>query len=311
MEQNYVRQANRVSVVSLIVNAILFAFKLVAGLLAASSAMVSDSVHSLSDCFSTIVVVIGIRLAGKKADREHPYGHERLECIAALILSAMLFATSFVIGYNAVKSVVAVASGAESEKSAYLPLALAAAILSIAVKFILYLYTQAKAKKLNSSALHGDALHHLSDSLSSIGSVVGVLGSLFGIAVLDPAASFIICVMIFKAALDICFMAVDQLVDKAADAATEEKIRNILSTSGGVKRIDVLRTRRYGNRIFVEIEIAVDARLKLITAHRIAEKAHLLIEEEIPEVKHCTIHVNPITDCGLEPDNHENPSQEW
>lgn len=311
MENNYVKQANKISVISLIVNAVLSAFKFFAGVIAGSSAMISDAVHSMSDFFSTIVVMIGIQLSGKKADKEHPYGHERMECLAALVLSAMLFATAIMVGYGAVTGIIGIINGEETEKSEFLFLALVAAVLSIVVKFALYLYTDIKAKKLKSTALHGDALHHLSDSLSSIGSVIGIVGSMSGVAILDPIASLVICLMIIKSAYDICAMAVNQMIDVSADDETIEKLTKTVIGVDGLQRIDVMRTRMYGSRLFVEAEIAVDSELSLIKAHMIAERVHEAIEEEFPEVKHCMVHVNPITSGGIEPDNHELPSDEW
>lgn len=228
MNNNYVKQANKISLISLIVNFILSGFKFFAGILSFSSAMISDAAHSMSDCFSTIVVMIGIHMSGKEADKEHPYGHERMECIAALILSAMLFATAIMVGYGAVTGIISIAKGEGGESSEFLPLALAAAIVSIVVKFILYLYTEVKAKKLKSTALHGDALHHLSDSLSSIGSVIGIAGSLLGAAILDPIASLVICLMIIKSAYDICAMAVNQMIDTSADDETVAKLENVV-----------------------------------------------------------------------------------
>ncbi len=311
MSSEYVKQADRVSFAGLLVNFILSAVKCAAGVLAGSAAMVSDSVHSLSDCFSTVVVIIGVHVAGKAADEDHPYGHERLECIAALVLSAMLFATAAGIGYTAVQSIISIVRDGAEEGSELLFLALAAAVLSIVVKFLMYLVTERQSKKLKSTALHGDALHHLSDSLSSVGSLIGVIGAMLGVAILDPIASLVICAMILKAAFDICSLAVGQLVDRAADEDTRRRIAAVIDGVAGVKRTDVLRTRCYGNRIFVEAEIAVDSELSLVAAHKIAESVHEKVENEVEEVKHCTVHVNPMTKDGKEPGNHEPPAHEW
>lgn len=311
MENEYVKKAKKVSFVSLIINFLLSAVKLVAGLLAGSSAMVSDSVHSLSDCFSTIVVIIGVSLGGRAADKEHPFGHERLECVASLILSAILFSTAFLLGESAVKSIVDIAKNGGTGSNDFIYLAIGAAVLSIVVKFALYLYTEKVAKATSSSALHGDALHHLSDSLSSFGSLAGLVGVMLNVPLLDPIASLVICVMIVKAGVDIALVAVNQLVDRSAGEKTEEKMKEIILAVPGVIQVDVLRTRLYGNRIFAEVEIGVSVEESFLASHQIAERVHFKIEREFPNVKHCMVHANPVLRNGVEPNNHEDPSHEW
>lgn len=306
----YMRTAKRISLLNLIFNSVLSAFKFTAGALSGSGAMVSDAVNSMSDAFSSIVVIIGIRISLKRADKEHPYGHERLECVAAFILSAVLCATALMIAYDGVKNIIAIIEGEYAFSAQFLPLALSAAIFSIALKFVMFIYTERGAKKINSSALHGDAINHLSDSLSSAGSLIAIIGGLCGVPVLDPIASIVICGFILRAAYGICSTAVNQLVDRAADEKIEKRMREIALSTDGVKKVDVLRTRMYGNKIFVEAEIAVEASAPLIKAHKIAENVHERIESEFPCVKHCMVHVNPWLN-GVEPDNHESPDSEW
>lgn len=304
-QNNYVAEVNKVSYVTMIGNVVLSAAKLLGGIFASSSALISDAVHSMSDCFSTVVVLIGVRIAGKKSDKDHPYGHERMECIAALALAALLVATAFLIGYEGIQSVIRIAQGEGVTKPGVS--ALIIALSSVLFKGWMYFYTERYAKKLRSTALHGDAVHHLSDSLSSIGAIVGIGGSMLGIAVFDPIASLVIALFIVKAAWDILRSAVDQLVDKAADEETEEKLRRTVESVEGVIRVDVLRTRQYANKIYVDTEIAVDPSLTLLQAHRIAEKVHESVEHGTDEhVKHCMVHVNPAT----EEDNHEAISTE-
>ncbi len=304
-EKSYLKQVNTVSFVTLAGNVILSAAKLVGGIVASSSALISDAVHSLSDCFSTVVVLIGVRAATKKSDKEHPYGHEKMECIAALALAALLIATAGWIAYGGVATVVKIAQGYTPSKPGMGALFIAAS--SILLKGWMYFYTEHYAKKLRSTALHGDAVHHLSDSLSSVGAIAGIGGSMLGLSVADPIASLVIAIFIFKAAWDILRVAVDQLVDKAADDETETRIKEEACKVPGVVRVDVLRTRQHANKIFADMEIAVSADLSLVEAHRIAEAVHERVEHEIGEnVKHCMVHVNPAT----EEDNHETPVSE-
>lgn len=287
---NRTKAAYRVSWLSIAANLFLSAFKLLAGILAHSGAMVSDAVHSASDVVSTFIVMIGVRLSSRDSDREHPYGHERLECVAAIILAAVLLATGVMIGREGVQRI-------SSMQSAALPvpgvLALAAALVSIAVKEAMFWLTRAAAKKLDSDALMADAWHHRSDALSSVGALVGIAGARMGLPVLDPLASIVICVFIAKAALDIFRDAVEKMVDHSCDEATENAIRDTALAHEGVRGVDRLMTREFGSRIYIEMEIAVDGTLPLTEAHDIAERVHDEIEAAFPKVKHVMIHVNP------------------
>lgn len=282
--------AMRVSKVSIIVNLLLSVAKLAAGLLASSGAMVSDAIHSASDVFSTIIVIIGIRISGKKADRRHPYGHERMECVAAILLAAVLAITGLKIGSSGLAKIT---SGDYQGLEVPGVLALAAAVASIAVKEWMYWYTRFYAKKINSSALMADAWHHRSDSLSSVGAFIGILGARMGFPVMDPAASVVICVFILKAAYDIFKDAVDKMVDTACDPGTEKELRAFVLAQDGVLGVDLLRTRTFGSRIYVDVDITADGSLQLREAHRIAEHVHDEIEKNFTQVKHIMVHVNP------------------
>ena len=285
--------AMHVSAVSIMMNLLLSAFKLAAGIFAHSGAMISDAVHSASDVFSTLVVIAGVHLADQKSDKEHPYGHDRMECVASIILSSMLMATGVVIGMTGVKNIF----GRNGEPMA-IPgvLALFAAVLSIAVKEWMYWYTKAAAKKINSGAVMADAWHHRSDALSSVGALVGIAGARMGAPVLDPVASIVICFFIAKAAIDIFRDAMDKMVDKSCDDETVHKMEQFAMSVIGVKRIDEIRTRMFGAKVYVDIEIAAEGKLELVRSHEIAEKVHLCIEEHFPDVKHCMVHVNPVID---------------
>ena len=284
------RIAMRVSAVSIVVNLLLSVGKLLAGIFGRSGAMVSDAVHSASDVFSTFIVIIGVRISSKKSDVNHPYGHERMECVASIILATVLLATGLGIGLGGLRTVL---SGHYETLAVPGLMALAAAVISIAVKEWMYWYTRAAAKKINSGALMADAWHHRSDSLSSIGAFVGIAGSRMGYPVLDAAASMVISGFIAKAAYEIFMDAVDKMVDKACDRETEEKIRKLVLLQEGVLGIDRLMTRLFGAKIYVDMEIAADGSRTLYETHAIAEQVHDAIEEQFPEVKHCMVHVNP------------------
>lgn len=284
------KTANRVSAVSIILNTLLSGFKLLAGIIASSNAMISDAIHSTSDVFSTIVVMIGIGFSVQEADKEHPYGHERMECVAAILLSAVLFITGAGIGIQALRDIVE-----KNYESLEIPgmLALIAAVVSIAAKEGMYWYTRHYAKQIDSSALMADAWHHRSDAFSSIGALIGIAGSRMGFPVMDAVASLVIFMFIVKAAFDIFKDALDKMVDHSGDEDTERAIYDCVIGHEDVRGIDLLQSRIFGNKIYVDLEIAVDAAYTLERAHDIAENVHEKIERDFPKVKHVMIHVNP------------------
>lgn len=285
--------ATQISAVSIIANVVLSVFKLVAGIVGKSGAMISDAVHSASDVVSTVVVLIGVHLSSKEADKEHPYGHERLECVAAIVLSVILFATGAGIGIKGVQTLVAGVTHTQATPGF---LALLAAIVSIAVKESMYWFTIAAAKKINSSALKADAWHHRSDSLSSIGALIGIIGARMGYPVLDSVASVVIALFVMKAAFDIFMDAVNKMVDQSCDDETEESMKELILSQENVLGLTSLQTRLFGSRIYVDAEIEADGNLTLIDAHEIAENVHDAIEREFVLVKHCMVHVNPKTE---------------
>lgn len=280
----------RASFISVVGNILLSLFKLIAGLVAHSEAMVSDAVHSASDVFSTFVVLIGIKMAGKQPDKDHPYGHERMECVAALLLAMLLGAVGIGIGYNGLQTVFTQEASNLEEPGL---LALIAAVVSIAVKEGMYWYTRAIAKKVHSGALMADAWHHRSDALSSVGSFAGILGARLGLPILDPIAAMIICVFIIKAAADIFMDAVGKMTDKACDENYEKELRTCILGQEGVMGIDSLRTRLFGDRVYMDVEICAAGELTLYEAHTVAERVHDEIEKSFPDIKHCMVHVNP------------------
>lgn len=289
-EQDFEKAAMKVSTVSIVANVVLTVLKLMAGIIAHSGAMISDAIHSASDVFSTIVVIIGIKISRKESDKNHPYGHERLECVAAIVLATILAVTGLGIGYSAVTKIT---GGDYAGLTVPGILALLAAVLSILVKEGMYQYTKIYAKRIDSSALMADAWHHRSDALSSVGALIGIAGARMGFPILDPVASLVICFFIEKAAYDIFMDAVDKMVDKACDEEMENRLRDCAMEQDGVMGIDLLHTRVFGNKIYVDIEISADGSKTLKESHEIAECVHDSIEKSFPKVKHIMVHVNP------------------
>ena len=289
--QNPQTIVNRVTSIGIIGNVILSLFKFLAGIFGHSSAMVSDAIHSLSDVLATFIAWLGIRLSMQAPDREHPYGHERLECVASLLLGTILFGTGLMIGFSGLKTIL---SGHYEELQAPECIALIAAVVSIATKEGMFWYTRHYAKVLNSAAFMADAWHHRSDALSSIGSLIGIGGAMLGFPILDPLASVAIAVCIIKVAYDILKDAVSKMLDTACSSEYEKKLADFISAQDGVDRLDVLHTRMFGNKIYIDAEISVDGDKSLTDAHEIAESVHTQVEKHFDNIKHIMIHVNPM-----------------
>lgn len=279
---------NRTILITVVMNIFLSLIKLLAGFIGHSTSMISDGVHSLSDVISSIGVFIGLRISQKPADIDHPYGHEKFEAVLSKILAFILFLTGLSIGYSAIETILS--------SSYIIPkmMTIWAALLSIGVKEWMYHYTIRQAKKIESTALAADAWHHRSDSLSSIGALIGIIGARLGFPILDPLAALVITLIILKVAIEIFVEATNQVIDKAASPELVNEIIQQIQSVNGVLAIDSLKTRVHSNRIYVDLEISVEATLSLIEAHTIAEAVHYQLEQNIHKIKHCTVHVNPL-----------------
>ena len=288
-DSNSKKLTMRISAVSIVCNIALTAFKLIAGIVASSAALVADAVHSASDVLGSLIVMVGAVFSHKAADEGHPYGHEKLECIASILLGNILIVVGALIGYSGVMKII-------SGETISVPgtLAVVAAAVSIVVKEALYWYTIIGARKINSVSLKAEAWHHRSDALSSIGSLAGVLGARLGVPILDPIAAIIICLFIFKVAIDIFKDSINRLVDRSCGEVETEEMVDTIKTVPGVMGVDDIKTRLFGSRTYVDIEISADGEQKLKDAHAIAETVHHTMENEYPDVKHCTVHVNPV-----------------
>lgn len=282
---------NKVAIVTIVVNLVLAVGKFLAGIFGHSTAMISDAVHSSSDVLSTLIVLVGARIAVKNEDKDHNYGHDKFESIASILLAMLLFATALALGWTGIKSIADAAKGGEFVKPTLA--ALIAAIVSIVVKEGMYWYTIYYAKKLNSQALKADAWHHRSDAFSSVAGFVGILGAMLGVYVLEGIATVLIALLIIKVSYDIVKIVLRQLTDHAAPEELVGKIYKTINDDEDVKNVDLLKTRISGSIIYVEAEIAVDRELSIVEAHDIAQRVHDKIETTFEEVRHIVIHVNP------------------
>ena len=285
---------NQMATVGIVGNILLSAFKLFAGIFGHSAAMVSDAVHSLSDVFATLIAFLGRKLSAKPADQGHPYGHERFECIASVALGAILIGTGLKIDYGCLQTILNWSYLTAAQPGV---IALAAAIVSIGVKEVMFWYTRHQADRIHSSVFKADAWHHRSDALSSVGALIGILFARLGYPVMDSVAGLVIAVVILIVAVRIIAGAVGNMLDGAADPQMETDMRRTIEDYAGdfgiPITIDSLITRQFGDRVYVDLEIGVDGDLKLKHAHDIAENVHTLLEKKFDTVKHVMVHLNP------------------
>ena len=290
MEQSRMQVATKVARRTLTGNILLTTFQLFAGVAAGSAAMISDAFHSISDMLGEVVVLVGVRLSSPEPDKDHPYGHERIECVAGILVAIILFVIGSLIGWNGLQTILA---GNYEQLEAPGVLALWAAVIGIGVKEAMFWYVRAAAKRIDSVALMASAWHSRSDALSSIGSFAGIFGARMGFPILDSVASVVICLFILKVAVDIYRNATKRMVDKACDDETIRQMRELALAQEAVLGVDLIKTRVFGDRVYVDMEISSDGEATLYQAHQAAERVHDAIEARFPKVKHCMIHVNP------------------
>ncbi len=280
----------KMSFVSVAGNAVLSGFKFFAGVTGNSGAMISDSIHSFSDVITTLIAWIGVKASKKEADAAHPYGHERIECIASLLLGIVLLGTGLGVGKVGLENIF---SGNYQALTVPSAIALVAAVVSIVSKEAMYWYTRYYANLIHSSAFLADAWHHRSDAFSSISSLIGIAGAMMGYPVLDSVASVVICLFIVKASYDILKDGVVKLLDTSCGESYDKKMADYISGQEGVVCVDSLRSRMFGNKVYIDLEIQVDGEKSLREAHQVAERIHDDVEKTFPDVKHIMIHLNP------------------
>ena len=281
------RTGARVSWGNMAANLALVAFKLFAGILGKSSAMVADAAHSASDLVATSVVLMSLRVSKKPADEDHPYGHGKAEPVAAKIVGLILVAAGVAIGVDSVRKI---ASGSYTEPGR---IALVAAILSIVVKEAMYRITAATARKIESSAVMAEALHHRSDAYSSVGTFVGILGARAGLTVLDPIAGIAVAALIVKMGLDIVKASSEELMDTQADPDTLSAVQSAVGAVEGVSDVHYLATRRYGGYAHVDLRIGVDPSISVVEGHDISVEVEQAIKDVCPHVIGVMVHVDP------------------
>ena len=287
--ENYKLGVNA-SLVTIIVNVLLAGFKIAAGIIGRSNAMIADGVHTLSDVLTTFIVLAGLKISSKEADEKHQYGHEKYESVFAKILSILLLLTGGLIGFESFKILI---SGVVTKPKS---IALIAALISIIVKEAMYWYTIKVAKQIKSISMEADAWHHRSDALSSIGTFLGILGASLGFSALDPIAGIIVSIFVIKVGVELYIKSVKELTDESASEQLIIEMKEKICSIEGVEEIKSLKSRIFGNKIYVDLEIFVDQNITVKEGHDIAEKVHDKLEKEIRDIKHCMVHIEPGVD---------------
>jgi len=277
---------------TLVINAFLGVGKLVIGLISRSTALVSDSINSFSDVFTNFFVLITGRMSRKETDDKHPYGHERFDSLVSVLIGIILIITAIEIAKSAG---ILLWDYLFNDIPISTPhwMALVVAASTILIKEILYQLTRRRGKKAASPTLMAMALDHRSDELASFSVLIAIGGSLLGWVFLEPIASIIIAFFIIRLGFRIIQTGFSQVVDQAIDQDTIRNIREIVLSFPEVLGIDLLKTRQFGLKYYVDLEICLDADMTLFDAHEVATRIHDEIEGKIPLVKHCMIHVNP------------------
>lgn len=288
------KQITRVTLIGSIVNLILTAIKITAGVVGKSGAMIADGIHSLSDLASDIVVLIFVPIAGKAKDKDHQYGHGKFETLATLIVSLILMVVAIRLVASSAKSIISALSGNILPKPGYI--ALAAAIISIVSKEILYQYTALVARRTNSSVCKANAWHHRSDALSSIGSLLGIGGAVIlgnKWTILDPVAAVIIGLMILLVAIKMAKAPIEELMEKSLDEKTEKEITDIILATEGVQNMHNLKTRRNGQSKIIDCHIRVKRTISIVEAHDIATNVEKNLKQKFGNETQTSIHIEP------------------
>ena len=288
------QELTKVTLVGSVGNLVLLTFKFVAGILAGSAAMVADAVHSLSDFLTDLIVLVFVRIGAKPQDEDHDYGHGKYETLATLLVALALVGAAIGIIVSGALKIARWLKGETLEISGML--ALWAALLSIVVKEVLYRYTIAKGKALESQAVIANAWHHRSDALSSIGATIGIGGAILlgeRWAVLDPLASIVVGAMLVKVAVELLKVSTGELTDSSLPKETEQDIEEIICSFPEVSEPHNLRTRRIGNRIAIEVHVRLDGKMSLDESHAIVTAMEKKIRDRFGSATLITIHMEP------------------
>jgi len=292
---NREKEIYKVTILGSAGNVALLTFKFIAGVMGHSSAMIADAVHSLSDFITDVIVVAFVHVSAKPQDVSHDYGHGKYETFASFIIGLALLAAATGIIVSGVAKLIDWAGGKQLAAPGWL--ALAAAIISILVKEILYRYTVVAGKKLDSQALIANAWHHRSDALSSIATAVGIGGAILlgqRWTVLDPLASVVVGFMLVKVAYNLLRTTASELTESSLSSEIEKEIEDIICSFPDVQEPHNLRTRRIGNRYAIEAHVRMNGDVPLTVAHDRATAIEQRLRDRYGNQTHVTIHMEPV-----------------
>jgi cation diffusion facilitator family transporter len=286
-EEQKSRYGEKVCFHVLIMNVFLSVIKLVTGFMGNSFALIADAVHSLTDGITTVGVIISLRISRKPPDKEHPYGHGKIESVAAKIISIFLVAVGIGMLITAFKKVMSgdilVPKG----------IAIWVALLSIIAKELSYRYTLIAANKLQSTVLAADAWHHRTDALSSVAALIGIIGARFGNVILDPLMAGLVAIFIIWAGYKLLRESIDELIDTLPDEKIPINISNLCEKVEGIKEVRNIKIRKYGMFYIVDLVIVVDPSITVQEGHNVAIVTRKKIINEIEGIKDVFIHVSP------------------
>ena len=288
------KEIYRVTLVGFVVNLILSAAKLAAGILGRSGAMVADAIHSFSDMATDIVVIVFARISSKPKDDGHDYGHGKYETLATIIISLALAAVGIGILSSSIGSIRTILEGGTLPRPG--AVALVAAVVSIVAKEILYRYTVRVGRRIDSPSVIANAWHHRSDALSSLGTLAGIgcayfLGEKWRIA--DPIAALLVAVFIFKIALDLIRTGLGELLEKSLPADVEQEILSIVTANPEIRSPHNLRTRRIGASIAIEVHVRVDGAMSVAHSHALTVDIEHRLRARFGAGTIIAIHVEP------------------
>lgn len=293
-EENREKGIYRITIKGTVANFLLVLLKFLAGIFGQSAAMLADAIHSLSDFITDIIVLIFVHLSNKPEDKGHDYGHGKFETLATTIIGIFLFCAGTGIMWNGGSTIWEVIQGATIDSPG--TFALIAALISIAVKEILYRYTLSGGKKYNSQAVIANAWHHRSDAFSSIGTSIGIGGAIFlgeKWRILDPIAAVIVSVFIIKTAIELVMPCLDELLEKSLPESMENRIKETILSFPGVSDPHNLRTRRIGNYSAVDVHIRMNGDITLREAHDVTTKIEQKMKHLLGNGTYVCIHVEP------------------
>ena len=296
MEKELLRgqEGKRITLFGFWINAILTSIKIFAGIIGKSGAMLADGIHSLSDFLSDVVVLIGFKIAEQPEDDSHNYGHEKYETLATALISLFLAIVGFEILKSGINNIINIIKGNTLNQPGII--ALVAAIISIITKEFLFRSTKAVGNKINSPAIIANAWHHRSDAFSSIGTLLGIGGAIIlgeKWTILDPIASVIVSIFIFKVAFEILMPAINELMETSLSEEEKEQISKVILNYEDVKSFHKLRTRKIGSKAVLEMHILVNEALNIKSAHNISSKIEADLKNIFGSTTIVTIHIEP------------------